>query len=224
MTAYELNCFTAADAEGLYGIPVILTEWGDNELTTKVTYTGALVVGCNARFGYIMLEGGTVTVTDAEDGYPITIAGPPPTEADDTPHNVFFRAVCEVHQLTPPGLREYPSLAAFYAADARRDRSGERDYGAMWHANDKTSPQCRVSYIRATGEVYAAELRDLCRVRLLGVVPTDDTGPWHATLNAVLDGWADPDISGHDLAWVERRIAGYAARRTDGGREGSTDA
>ena len=75
-----------------------------------------------------------------------------------------------------------------------------------------------MSYIQATGEVYAAEQWGPCRVRVLGIVPPDpderrwDGSPWegkhyYRTLNQILDGWADPDITSHDLAWVEQRLA-----------------
>lgn len=218
MTTYELGGFTAADAEALTGQRVTLTEWGDEDLTTKVTYAGAWVTGHHAGHGYIVLGGGTVTVTDAEDGNPLFIAGLDAIDpGDDTPHNVFFHAVCEVTPDQRPepaavdgGRREYPSLTEFYQSTARAG-SGERDYGRMWQDGETRWPLWSVSYIRATGEIYAAEQRDPGRVRVLGVVPPDDgPGVWYATLSAILGGWADPDISGHDLAWVERRLAQWA--------------
>ena len=45
MTSYKLNRFTMADAQLLAGKTADITEWGDDELETKVTYPGARVTG-----------------------------------------------------------------------------------------------------------------------------------------------------------------------------------
>jgi hypothetical protein len=49
----------------------------------------------------------------------------------------------------------FPSLHAFYAADARRRHSRERDIGLFWRAADGSS--FRAAWVQETGEVY------LCR-------------------------------------------------------------
>jgi hypothetical protein len=117
----------------------------------------------------------------------------------------------------------YPSLKAFY--DERPDErrlSGEADYGVHWRIGGQHWPTWRVSYIEKTGELYALCQHGLdCPVVVLGVVPPDDPaddpgraggrGRYYFTLDKILDGWADPDISGHDLAWIERKLA--SARR-----------
>jgi hypothetical protein len=46
----------------------------------------------------------------------------------------------------------YPSLDAFYAADARRRRSRERDIGLAWRARAGSS--FRAAWVQETGEVY----------------------------------------------------------------------
>jgi hypothetical protein len=115
---------------------------------------------------------------------------------------------------------EFPSLEAFYndRPPAERRYSPEADYGVHWHDSDRTWPSWRVSYVKATGEVCAVELRSPFRVRVLGVIPADNPaedpgrhgggwGRYYFTLDAILDGWADPDVSGHDLAWIERKLA-----------------
>ena len=48
----------------------------------------------------------------------------------------------------------YPTLDAYYAADERRLRSEEADYGVRWRL-DGWEYRWRVSYVRNTGEIYA---------------------------------------------------------------------
>jgi hypothetical protein len=48
--------------------------------------------------------------------------------------------------------RTYPSLDAFYSADARRRHSRERDIGLFWRSVDGTS--FRAAWVQETGEVY----------------------------------------------------------------------
>lgn len=109
---------------------------------------------------------------------------------------------------------EYPSLAAFYSAAPERRTSPEDHFGVDWHAGDHDFPRWRVSYLRATHEIYAVQLNPGLPgpVRLLGIVPPDPTidprrDRWRPMLDRVFDGWDDPDISGNDLAWVEQRLA-----------------
>lgn len=113
----------------------------------------------------------------------------------------------------------YPTLAAFYGARPERRRSPEVDYGVHWRDGRQLWPEYRVSYVQATGEVYAVRQagRGGNAVRVLGVVPPDEdtrreTRPWdraaayYRTLEGILDGWADDEVSGFDLAWVEARL------------------
>ena len=48
----------------------------------------------------------------------------------------------------------YPTLEAYYAADERRRRSEETDYGVHWRLHG-WEYRWRVSYVRNTGEIYA---------------------------------------------------------------------
>lgn len=116
---------------------------------------------------------------------------------------------------------EFTTIEEFYDDRPERRRSPESDYGVHWRDEEFGYwPQWRVSYIQATGEVYAVRLlgNPAGPVRVLGVVkPDPDTryqpggdlnGPtYYRTLDGILDGWADPDVSGHDLAWVGRRLS-----------------
>jgi hypothetical protein len=112
---------------------------------------------------------------------------------------------------------DFPSLEAFYDDQPERRFSGEADYGVGWQVDGREWPRWRVSYVQATGEIYAVEQTGACRVRVLAVVEPDPVAPrdqllyyrntYYQTLDRLLDGWADPDVSGHDLAWIEQRLA-----------------
>lgn len=128
---------------------------------------------------------------------------------------------------------QYPSIEAFYNERPERRTSGESDYGVHWHADGRNWPLWRVSYVQATGEVYAVE-NGHCKVRVLGVIPPDpderyrkdrpggiawsdrhDCGTYYRTLDKILDGWADPDVTGHDLAWVVQRLQEHELREAE---------
>ena len=47
----------------------------------------------------------------------------------------------------------YPTLEAYYAADERRRRNEEADYGVHWRLEGREH-RWRVSYVRNTGELY----------------------------------------------------------------------
>lgn len=128
---------------------------------------------------------------------------------------------------------DFVSIEHFYDANPARRGSPESDYGVMWREHGRTWPQWRVSYVQATGEVYAVHLtgNPIGPVRVLGIVPpdpdrrfcncedcratprVDDRHTYYRTLDRILDGWADPDVAGHDLAWIVGRLqaAGRAA-------------
>ncbi|MDP2661332.1 MAG: hypothetical protein Q8R28_11455 [Dehalococcoidia bacterium] len=100
-------------------------------------------------------------------------------------------------------MTAYANLEEFYAADERRRRSGEADYGLYWVQDGQRWPRWRVSYIKATGEVYGVELPH-GRVEVLGVVPPDDGRIYYRTLDKLLAGWADHwDMP---LSWVRERL------------------
>ena len=101
----------------------------------------------------------------------------------------------------------YPSLEAFYAADERRRRSGEADFG-IWWTDGAPWPRFRVSYVRATGEVYALMQGNGGTVEVLGIVPPDEDVPeglYYRTLDRILAGWADQRPP--RLSWMRDRLA-----------------
>jgi hypothetical protein len=106
---------------------------------------------------------------------------------------------------------EWPDLEAFWLDDIRRWRSMEADFGVHWHEGTRRWPLWRVSHLQATGELIAVCQRGSPAGpgRLVAGVPTDPCQPgrvWYRTLDALLEGWAEPD-TGHDLAWITRRLA-----------------
>ena len=114
----------------------------------------------------------------------------------------------------PTSASLFPDLESFYSAGVNRRRSQEFDYGVHWRQGTDTSYRWRVSYIRATGEVYARREYSLLVV-LLGLVPPGEAegSPWYRTLEPILDGWADRCGRPGGLEWVRDRLAMYAHGR-----------
>ena len=120
----------------------------------------------------------------------------------------------------------YPTLDAYYAADERRLRSEECDYGVHWRLQGWDC-RWRVSYVRATGEIYAVHQGStIGPVFVLAIVPPDhvDDGDrrscYYATLESVLHGWAQQCGPPDSLSWVRDRLHGagelVTARRAAG--------
>ena len=105
----------------------------------------------------------------------------------------------------------FRDLESFYGAGVNRMHSQEFDYGVHWRQGTDTSDRWRVSYVQATGEVYARrEYSPL--VVVLGVVPPDEAKgvPYYRTLERILDGWEDRCGKPGGLEWVRDRLAMYA--------------
>lgn len=102
--------------------------------------------------------------------------------------------------------RMFRTMHHFRAADKRRQRSPEVDYGCHWRVAGFPHPW-RLSYIQNTGELYAVHTEmtlvyddDLLLaygpVFILGVVPPDPVIDWrrdlyYRTLDTILEGWAE---------------------------------
>ena len=109
----------------------------------------------------------------------------------------------------------YSSLEQFYAANEARRRSPEADYGVWWHDGVRCQ-FWRVSYVQATGEVYARRHQH-GQVEVLGVVPPDPDErrsnglpygkTYYRTLDRLLEGWAEHCGRPGGLAWVRDRLA-----------------
>ncbi len=116
-------------------------------------------------------------------------------------------------------------LNDFYDADPRRRASEELEFGSDW---DEGGARTQVSWIEATGELYA--MRDpLGRlvsdvIGDMGVRPVADeqltvevlgTVVGRDAVGAVLSGWEAAMESAGSLAWVRDRIAHAATELND---------
>jgi len=88
VTPYKLNHFTMAAAQLLAGKTADITEWGDGELETRVTYPGARVTGIIGP--YLVIETAGAVVTDARTGDRLGTRPPVPEL------HLLFTWVCEV--------------------------------------------------------------------------------------------------------------------------------
>jgi hypothetical protein len=119
-----------------------------------------------------------------------------------------------------PALATFADEEPFFLADERRRGSMESDYGVWWR--DELDATWRVSFVDATGEVYALRLgppsitpmgRDLLMIAAGGTGPdgplvTLATGLTYDETEARLDGWAEACGAANSLAWIKARL-GY---------------
>jgi hypothetical protein len=114
------------------------------------------------------------------------------------------RSATQTEERGTPG-NTYASLDTFYAAGGeRRTLSLEHDFGVMWREGTRRRPRYRVSWIEATGELYALALSEFehqRKVELLGVVDT------HAQVEQLLMGWEALSYGESTLEWVRERAA-----------------
>jgi hypothetical protein len=102
-----------------------------------------------------------------------------------------------------PISRTYLSLAAFYAADARRRDSRERDVGLWWRS--ERGPTYRAAWVQETGELY------LFQHALTGPAG----GAVHlvagrfdaAELDRLLEGWRDRIGQEGSFEWLLERLS-----------------
>jgi hypothetical protein len=114
----------------------------------------------------------------------------------------------------------FPNTEAFYAADERRRRSGELDFGVWWRRNGLVF---RVTWVEATGELIAVQLSgprveallEPGSVRPAGfmVIGGDPdnltvigTVRERAVVERLLDGWAEMCGEQESLGWVLDRV------------------
>lgn len=104
------------------------------------------------------------------------------------------------------GFVLHDDVATFYAGDARRERSPEVDFGVWWTLPGETWPNWRVSWVEATGEVYAVAQTQ----GDLGPVVSRAGFPTREGVEAALEGWADHCHQG-GLRWLWERLASRSA-------------
>lgn len=94
--------------------------------------------------------------------------------------------------------RAYSSIEAYYTDVPGARRSGEVDFGVWWF--DAEREPWRVSWVRATGDVYAVRTNG-GQVIVLGNMSN------RRELEQRLDGWAEVCGKPHSLDWVRKRLA-----------------
>ena len=106
---------------------------------------------------------------------------------------------------TPGQPSQWPSVAAWRAADPRRAASREVWLGSEWYTT-RSRPPWRAMWLAATGELVIVQLTGASDdqhgpVELLAVVPE------LATIEVGLRAW--PQITGWagSLPWLRRRVA-----------------
>jgi hypothetical protein len=103
----------------------------------------------------------------------------------------------------------YNSLTGFYAADARRARSRERDVG-LWWREDADGPLHRAAWINDTGELYLVRLGPAeqggGQVEVLAIVVDGER------LERVLEGWREHCGQPRSLTWLRERAARLGRR------------
>ena len=97
----------------------------------------------------------------------------------------------------------YPSVDAFHDLSQARALSIEHDFGVMWREGTRKRPRYRVSWVEATGELYAlalSEFEHLRKVELLGIVDTIED------VERVLCGWESLAYGESTLSWIRERV------------------
>ena len=124
-------------------------------------------------------------------------------------------------------MKFYASLETFYSENEARRQSPEADYGVWW-MDDSKYEHWRVSYVQATGEVYAVKLPGVGEVRVLGIVPPDPDErtradlrrqlTYYRTLDRILAGWVNHCGQPGGLAWIRERLAQATMLEADAAR------
>ena len=161
MTSYKLNHFTMAGARLLAGKTADITEWGDDELETKVTYPGARVTGIIAAPGpLLVIETAGAVMTDARTGERLGTRPPVPEL------RLWFTWVCEVDGVRDRFMRG-DRVALEYTGDSgTRLRPGDEGTVTRY---DPGPGQLGVRW--DSGSTLSMLLNDGDRVRLITSAP-----------------------------------------------------
>jgi hypothetical protein len=104
----------------------------------------------------------------------------------------------------------YRSLANFYAGDARRVHSRERDVG-LWWREDADGPLHRAAWVDDTGELYLVRLGPAEQgggeVEVLANLEDGEH------LEHVLEGWRELCGQPRSLMWLRERVGRSGAAR-----------
>ena len=96
----------------------------------------------------------------------------------------------------------YTSLEAFYAADSRRRRSRERDFGRLWRG--RRGATYRAAWVQETGEFYV--IRHGHPTKGGGTVEVADRRFVLGELHTVLSGYQDVCDRPGSLGWLLERL------------------
>jgi hypothetical protein len=166
VTSYELNRFTMADAQLLAGKTADITEWGDDELETKVTYPGARITGIITLTGpFLVIETAGAVMTDARTGERLGTRPPEPELC------LWFTWVCEVADVRDR-FRRGDRVALEHTDDPdTRLRPGDEGTVTRYDAGPA---QLDVNW--DSGSTLSMLLSDGDRVRLIAPAPGAGTG------------------------------------------------
>ena len=128
--------------------------------------------------------------------------------------------LCELVQESQPLV--FDSLDHYYNDKKERRTSPEADYGSQWQDPSSIRGQYgnafRVSYLQATGEVYASRNADSPGTSLLivlGIHPPDVTnakpGIYYSSLDNLLTGWPQTSRTPQGLQWIRNKLAATPA-------------
>jgi len=99
-------------------------------------------------------------------------------------------------------LAAYASEIAFAAADSARTGGSHVDFGYYWTMPGQPHPRYRVSWIPATGELYAVRQQGRARrVELLAVGLRS-----RVQVDRAMGGWTEHVDDAGSLAWLDRRL------------------
>ena len=136
----------------------------------------------------------------------ITIPGLPPS----------LCPLCELVQESQPLV--FDSIDHYYNERQDRRTSPEADYGSQWHDPSSIRSQYgnsfRVSYLQATGEIYACRNADSHGTSLLIVlgihppdVPNAKPGVYYSSLDNLIAGWPETSKTPQGLQWLRNKLA-----------------
>ena len=106
-------------------------------------------------------------------------------------------------------MKVFRDIEDYYDRDPARRASGEADYGCHWIL-DPGLNRWRVSYVQATGEIYAVPSHGGGPLLILGTIPPDRLefrqDVYYRTLDRALAGWSDYNNQAGGLEWVRMRL------------------
>lgn len=128
--------------------------------------------------------------------------------------------LCELVQDSHPLV--FDSIDHYYNQRPDRRTSPEADYGSRWHDPSSIRSQYgnpfRVSYVQATGEIYACRSANSTGTGLLIVlgihqpdVPNTKAGVYYSSLDNLIAGWPETSRTPQGLRRLRNKLAASPA-------------